>query len=102
MHEKSINNEARFNLPDFLAVRFDTYPLEVFFLRWTSTQRDSHLDDHGGAVVLAGLCALPFMASPTHGWLQTSAALSARLRSHTQHTCVPDRDSCDWQNFTTV
>ena len=42
------------------------------------------------------------MASSTHGWLQTSAAVSSCFRRCTQHTCVPDRDSCNRQNFSAL
>src|ERR1044072_1212394 len=98
---ESTGNEARFDVPGFVVVRSPD-PLEFLYRERTGSQRHRHLNDHGRAAVLARLCTLALLAAPTHGWLQAGATLSARFRCRTQHTCVPDRNSCNRQNFTTL
>src|SRR5690348_14916491 len=90
------SHEARFDVSRIVAIR---HPNPLGRKR---NQRNKHLDDHGGAAVLPRLCTLSLLATPTHGWLQAGAALSTRLRCRTQHACLPDRISCDWQNFSAL
>jgi len=90
--------EARLHLSHLVAAWPAAHPVAVY----RGQRRHSHIPDHDSAVVLVGLCALSLLAAPTHGWLQAGAAVSSCFRGRTQLTCVPDRDSCDRQNFSAV